>query len=302
MSLSKGKTSLVDSATPFELVDYGPQRQVSSGPPEPLQLPDFSQARAEKPLATMDRGGFIPLMVGSRAEDPRAAAEREAEKMLASATGQADSIRSQAQNSGYEAGYEQGRQEGRAASQATVTAALDNLARISKALERARANILANMEEELVALVAAATDLVLAAPGAVESTVIRQVVSQAVSRLASAGRLTVRLHPADLEVIADFKPQLMDSFSEMEHLELTADPSLERGGCLVDSDIAQIDATLASRRDQLLAILDRALHQDQSLDLAPLADQAPPAEAAASEPDPFTAADDGAGDDLEEDW
>ena len=301
--MSRLRTSLVDKATPYQMADFGSGRKMaSSDQPQPLVLPDFTKPQDQAPTATMERNGFIPLLVGSRQEDPRTVAEREAEKLLASATGQAESIREQAHSAGYEAGYQQGLQEGREAAQATITAALDNLARVTQALEEVRANILANMEEELVALVAAATDLVLTTPGAVDREVIGQVVSQAVRRVAAAGRLTVHLNPADLEMVADLQPSLMQTFSELEHLELVPDPELERGGCLVDSNIAQIDATLATRRDQLLAVLDQALHSGEPLDLGPAAEEpAEPAEDQPGEPAAATGDDDDAGD-LAEDW
>lgn len=312
MSLSNSDTDKAAQAATYEMADFGQPRQLGSGGPAPMELPVFTDSAPKPEQPLLDRQGFSPLFLSGRDQDPREAAEQEAKEMVAAAGGEVETIRSQAKQSGYEAGYAQGQSEGREASAATMTATLDNLERILAALSDTRANILANMEEELAALVAAATDLVLMRKDAVDPGIIQDVMRHCLARLTDAKRLSVRISQADLEAAEDFVPELRQRLGELEHLEVVADPDLARGDCVVDSDTAEIDATLATRRDQLLSVLNDTLHSEEGIDFSPLA-EAPPDKPDPPQPDDefdleeagaddSFDLDDSPDDDQEEDW
>lgn len=284
MSLSRPTKQDPSQARALEYTEFGPARSAGSGEVRLFEMPEFASGKTKASARSIERNGFIPLYLGENHEDPRTAAEREAKDLLATANGEAASIRGKAQQAGYDAGYEQGQREGREASSAMMMAALDSLGRITQLLDQVREGILGVMEEEIIALVAAATDMVLAKTNAADPTLIREVVTRAVSHVIEAKRVTVRLSPADLEVVEEFKPQLMVRMANLEHLEVIADSTLARGDCLVDTDTAQIDATLATRRDQLLATLDEVLHNGFSVDFSQAAENGRP------EPEPETPA------------
>ena len=86
----------------------------------------------------MEEGGFIPIYLQEKAENPLETAQHQAEEMLAAAQGQASFIRQTAQEEGYQAGYQTGLEEGTVASKARIEAACDNLSRALITMERAR--------------------------------------------------------------------------------------------------------------------------------------------------------------------
>ena len=61
--------------------------------------------------------------------------------------------------------------------------------------------------------------------------------------LLSARHITLRVHPDDHAVVAQGAADVLAA----RGARLLADPSLSRGGCLVESDIGVIDATLETR-------------------------------------------------------
>jgi flagellar assembly protein FliH len=70
------------------------------------------------------------------------------------------------------------------------------------------------------------------------------VAEQALSALLSSARqIVLRLHPEDHAVVQGRLDELLQS----RGARLVADASITRGGCLVDSDIALVDATVESR-------------------------------------------------------
>ena len=71
------------------------------------------------------------------------------------------------------------------------------------------------------------------------------------SLLLSARHITLRAHPDDLALVAQGAADVLKA----RGARLIADPSLQRGGCLVESDIGVLDATLQARWSRCVAAL-----------------------------------------------
>jgi flagellar assembly protein FliH len=260
MSLSKNAPKAQAEPRPFEMADFSPE----------------SEAVAEEPdLGKIEQ--FHLMYVGGKIQDPREEAQRLAQKMrnqaeqeLDQAQNQAEDIRNQAQEEGYQKGYQQGQKEGVEASQARINAALENLSRAMQALEKAKNQVLANMEAEILALVQAVLDRYFLRQEAVPPELIQSVISQALARVGEAEKINVKVCPKDLEFVEEFKPDLAQELKEQEMLIISPDPEMKPGGCLVETPILQVDATVATRRRRIYKLLEDAFHQDQSLDLAGL--------------------------------
>ncbi|MGR6805650.1 flagellar assembly protein FliH [Sphaerotilus natans] len=69
--------------------------------------------------------------------------------------------------------------------------------------------------------------------------------------LLSARHIRVRLNPSDLVAV---EQGCGDLFST-RHARLVADPNIERGGCLVESDLGTVDARVATRWARAMAAL-----------------------------------------------
>ncbi len=260
-----------------------PREPAAPAEPEPFQMEELEQAAPAKEEAPLEeKDGFRLLVVGGRQEDPRQRAEREAARIrqeaqarLEEAQAQVESIRQQA----YQEGYQKGREEGRQAEQARLQAAAQDLARSLESLDQLRVRILSAMEGEIVALVQSVCERCFLTPRAVSPESVRQVVSQAVTRLGEAERVEVRLSAGDLEVVKEFQPQLEEMIEGLKRLRLVADPELGPGDCVVSSATAMVDATLKTRRQRILEALEEMFHQSPPLDLSPALDQPEPAEA-----------------------
>ncbi|MCA1905771.1 MAG: hypothetical protein LDL11_04165 [Desulfarculus sp.] len=245
-------------------------------PPAPFTLPDLGgPAPASQPSAAeVARTGFVPLFAAKEIANPLEAAQEQARELLEQAQAQAQALLEKAREQGYQEGYAAGEEEGRAAARARIEAAVDNLGRIVKILDSVRAGILAVMEEEIVGLVQAACDRVLMSATAADPGLVRRVVREAIARLNQAERLTVRVNPEDLKQVQEQRPELLKEFGELKQLEVKADPEVAPGGCLVDSANAQVDASLATRRQQVLTCLTEAFHRAGGLAMDELLEQA----------------------------
>ncbi len=260
--------------------------------PRSFQLEEMSpDKRPVQQHIEEEEGGFRLLVYGGRQEDPRDRAQHQAKEIIekaeqesaakvAEAQSQADGIRNQA----YEEGYQQGHEEGLNAAKALVHAAADNLGRALTKLDNARAEVMGGLEGEIIGLVQAVCDRVFATPDAVPAGVIKQVVREAVSRLLDFERVTVRLSQKDLSSIEEFRPELLKTFTELGRLNLLPDPALKPGECVVETPNARVDATMDTRRRRVFKALVETLKGNAPLDLTPVLEekkQTQPAEEAA---------------------
>lgn len=149
-------------------------------------------------------------------------------------------------DTGYERGYAEGIAAGRSAGLALVSSqAAEALARIESAFESACA------EQRAVAssLVVAATEVALQIAEAVIGRELeiatdpgRDALVRALNAAPDDGRLVARLNPGDADVLSAGAASLPGS----ERIEIVADPSVEPGGCLLDTPTGRVDALVSS--------------------------------------------------------
>lgn len=65
------------------------------------------------------------------------------------------------------------------------------------------------------------------------------------------GTLRLRLNPADMERVDRF----LEQEATVAHWRLQADPAIERGGCIVETALGSIDATLQTRWQRVVSTL-----------------------------------------------
>ena len=263
----------------------------------------FQETVPNKPSRPEDN--FILLVDPDKEDDvdPRELARNEAnaiknqaEEALKAARKEGEKIREQA----YEEGYAQGMSEGEAASRAKVEAVCDNLTRALAGLGEARDKVLAVMEREMLSLVLGVVDRILMGAEAVAPQVVARVVREAIRRLGDAERVTVRLNPADLAEMEKAQPSLAQ---QVAGLHLEADPQLQPGDVVAQSPVAQVDATMETRRQRVFDLLEDAFRRGEPLDLEAVATQPwPGKEQEVTAPSPSGTepqADPQAGEDLE---
>ena len=79
---------------------------------------------------------------------------------------------------------------------------------------------------------------------ATRPALVAQVAQEAIDALMlSARHITLRVHPDDQALVAQGAAEVI----EARGARLVADPSVSRGGCIVESDIGAIDASIESR-------------------------------------------------------
>lgn len=83
------------------------------------------------------------------------------------------------------------------------------------------------------------------------------------ARMRRAQRLVLRLHPDDaawLQAHPEPLDELREQHTLASSLELRSDPTITRGGCVVESNIGDLDARIETRLTLLASALDLPAH------------------------------------------
>lgn len=169
---------------------------------------------------------------------------------------QLDELSEKAQSEGYEAGrqqgFEYGHKEGMEAGRAEVQQRIARLDGLLEALDTPFEQLDDQVEQEVVTLVIAMVRQLVRREIKADPAQIIGVVREALGVLpVNARRIRVLLHPDDAGLVREAYT-LGDSDQKWQIIE---DPVVARGGCRVYTENSQIDATLESRLNSLIAPL-----------------------------------------------
>lgn len=190
-------------------------------------------SRAPSPGESAGRDRIVPGPLRDaqeRAREILADAERQAEAIRAAAIAEADEVRRRAEAAGWEAGQ----------------------ARAAEIIARAAAErdaALASAERDVVELALGVAAKILGRE--VERGAAVDIVAQALSAVRRARRVRVRISPLDAESVRAREPELAARLAQGAGLDLCEDPSIARGGCLVETENGVVDARLETQLEAL---------------------------------------------------
>ncbi|HTE61798.1 MAG TPA: FliH/SctL family protein [Solirubrobacteraceae bacterium] len=190
-----------------------------------------------------------PVAVAALTHEGDAAAE--AAGVLASAYAEADAIRALAHVEGLATG-----RDAALAELAPAAAALDAAAR---ALRDAAATTAERLEAQAVDLALFLAEKVVGAAVAADPALVVEAVRGALRGLVERERVTVLVHPDDLELVRDAMDGLVATLGGIEHYEVQAERRVARGGAVVRTPDGDVDARLDVKLQRAREVVDAEL-------------------------------------------
>lgn len=184
-------------------------------------------------------------------------ARRKAEALEAEIRGRVETIEQEAQAKGLEAGREKGYQEGRG----EIERLTENLQRIISAAIERRNLIIEEAETQVINLVLLIAKKVIKVISENQKNVVINNVVQALRKLKSRGEVVIRVNLADLELASAHIADFMKMVENVKSISVLEDSSVDRGGCIIETDFGQIDARISSQLSEI---------EERILELAPI--------------------------------
>ena len=226
---------------------------------EKQQLLASTEAEAEKIIKGAENAAFaevkrktdeaaiIKQKAQTEAEQIVKEAEKKALDMIQEAEQKREEQMSQAYNEGYEKGSEAGFQDGNKEAQRLI----DRLhVIIDKTMDR-RQSILDETEQQIVDLVLLMTRKVVKVISENQRTVVLSNIVQALRKVKGRGDVTIRVNLSDLELTTEHTGNFIQSVENIKNISVVEDSSVDRGGCIVETDFGAIDARISSQLTEL---------------------------------------------------
>ena len=228
-----------------------------------------AKAEAERIVKEAEAAAFEEVRrKANQAQKTKQEAEESAAHIISEAEGRVASLEASAREKVEAAEREaakKGREEGRDAGYTEGKAEAERLiGRLHVMLDRAmdkRAEILQDTETQVVELVLLVATKVVKVISENQKSVVVQNIAQALRKLKTKSEVIVRVNLADLQLSTDHIKDFVQMTENAKRITIVEDSTVDRGGCVIETDFGEIDARISSQLHEL---------EEKILDVSPI--------------------------------
>jgi flagellar assembly protein FliH len=228
-----------------------------------------AKAEAERIVHEAESAAFEEVRrKTNQAQKLRQEAEEEAGKLVAEAEKRVTELESTAgsrleaaEREAAKKGHDEGREEGYKEGVAEVERLVGRLHVILDRAMDKRAEILAETEAQVVELVLLVAKKVVKVISENQKSVVIQNIQQALRKLKTKSDVIVRVNLADLQLATEHVKDFVQMTENAKKLQIIEDSTVDRGGCVIETDFGEIDARISSQLSEL---------EEKILDVAPI--------------------------------
>ena len=143
----------------------------------------------------------------------------------------------------YDAGVVQGLKQAETDFGSTLAA----LTLVCEQLSSIRETILKNSKNEMVELVLSLSEKIIRHSVTEQNQTIIDTVESAIHQAVKSSEFYIYLHPDDMLSVQDRTEKFISGLNGLENIVVKADPTVERGGCKIESENCTVDATISSQ-------------------------------------------------------
>ena len=174
-------------------------------------------------------------------------AKAQAAQIVSEAQAQHDKIVSEARNEGFEQGSQEGYQKG----SAEVERLIERMHKILEAVMQRREEILQDTESQIVELVILMARKVIKILSENQKNVIMANTVAALRKVKTRGEVTLRVNIEDVKLTTAHADEFIQHVENVQGITVQEDSSVEKGGCIVETDFGAIDARISSQLTEL---------------------------------------------------
>jgi len=194
-----------------------------------------------------DEAAILKADAQREADDIIAKARLEAEQIIADAQEQRDKLQGEAEQKGYAEGNARGYQEG----QEEVERLIERMHKIVESVMQRREEILQETESQIVELVILMARKVVKILSENQKNVVMANTLAALKKVRARGTVTLRVNVEDLQLASAHTQEFIQHVENIQGINILEDSSVEKGGCIVETDFGAIDARISSQLTEL---------------------------------------------------
>lgn len=139
-------------------------------------------------------------------------------------------------SAGEKAGFELGRQK--------AEVLFQGLSGVIEELSMFRDSLYRRCEKEITELVLVIAKKVVQREMEVKEDSVINCVRAALGAVSLSGRIVIKINPKDMEVLGSHKPELTKYCEGVKEVVLESDDGITRGGCVIETNYGEVDATI----------------------------------------------------------
>lgn len=199
-------------------------------------------------------------------------AKQEAQNIIGEAQQEADNLVKKAQDQQREiieqfrqVGWQEGREEGLQQIHSEATGYLQEAQLALGKAEEERQKIIQGTEEEIVLLALDIAKKIIKKEIELGSSVIREITQQAIKKATHREKVIIRVNAIDLEYVEKERGILREK-SGSSDLIILPDPTVEPGGCVLETDLGTVDARIDTQLTQIREVLLKIVQEKEDKD------------------------------------
>lgn len=178
---------------------------------------------------------------------------------LATAKTEAEALRQQAQQAGFDQGYQAGLQQGQNAGkqewQVEIERTVAQTNRLAEELQKEAERVFLEAEQEIIAIALATAQKILLREIDDNPMTVLPIVRSALEKVRDQEKIVIRVHPDDYELLLQAKRDLQMIIGREQALNLVADQTIGRGGCMIDTMYGTVDAKIDTQFETIKKML-----------------------------------------------
>jgi len=218
-----------------------------------------AQSRSESILKDAEKAAFDEVKRKTdQAQIIRQEAEDEAAKIISDAEKKASEIVAVAKEKmdaqmkdGYAEGYKKGQETGFKEGSLEAQRLTDRLHTIIERMMDKRQEILAETEQQIVDLVLLMTRKIVKVISENQRNIVVSNVVQALRKVKGRGEVIIRVNLNDVAMTTQHVKDFLSAAENIKNITVVEDSTVDRGGCLIETDFGSIDAKIVSQLNEI---------------------------------------------------
>ncbi len=157
----------------------------------------------------------------------------------------------------YEKGFEQGRKDGTDLEKKQLEEQKQQMEDLFSEISGLKSYLFREAEEQAVTLCTFIARRIVREEIRTDPSVIQRTIRAALEYVADRSRITIAVHPEDMEEIRGILPEIA-SLTDGGRFQVIEDDTLDRGGCILETGFGKINGTIREQSAAIESVIERA--------------------------------------------
>ena len=159
----------------------------------------------------------------------------------------------------YEKGFAQGEKDGFELGEKRAIKVIENIEKLFNEINSFKQDVLKENEKEILDLIFAVVEKIVHHEVRQVDAAIKEAIFTALDMAAEKSKVIINVNPDDYDYVEKLRPNLFRNNKEIKSIVVTSDPTISKGGCLLETSRGNIDATIESKLEKIYQCFQEAI-------------------------------------------